>query len=64
MSEDKKFDFTKHQLPKASKWYLFKLVFYITVLTILLWLIFRGGNAKKTNLNEDELTEMTIKPKF
>lgn len=35
MEEDRSIDLKQHTLPKVSKWYLVRIVFYVVMLTII-----------------------------
>lgn len=64
MDEKPKFDFRRHQLPKASKWYLIRIAIYVVVLIILGVLIVQVMSKKPEQMTEEELTTTTINPSF
>ena len=64
MEEKPKFDFQRHQMPKASKWYLIRIAIYVAVLIILGVLIAQVLTKKPKHLTEEELTNTTINPSF
>jgi hypothetical protein len=62
MEERKKFDFSRYQLPKASKWYIIRTAFYIVILVILGILIFKITRKGNSIPQEHELEETIISP--
>lgn len=52
MEDQRKVDFKKYAAKPASKWYLARIVFYIVLLTGLLFFFFSQNGKKKVDLKE------------
>ncbi len=49
----------QYQMPKVKKWYLYKLIFYVILLSILIYFVIQqskdGNYSKPTNQNLNEI---------
>ncbi len=59
MEDDHSIDLKQHTLPKVSKWYLIRIIFYVVMLAIIA-LVWHFTSEKKKSLNAgDNIEEVT-----
>lgn len=54
MEDERKVDFKKYVSAPVSKWYLARIIFYIVLLTGLLYLFFSQNNKKTADIDTIE----------
>lgn len=57
MKEERKIDFKRHTSPPVSKMYLFKIVFYVVLLGVMGYFLFKG-NKSKPKVDAKDITEI------
>lgn len=57
MKEERKINFKRYTSPPVSKMYLFKIVFYVILLVVMGYFLFKG-NKKKTQVKVKDITEI------
>ena len=58
MKDERKIDFKRHTSPPVSKMYLFKIIFYVVMLGVLSYFLFRT-NPSKEKVDSKDITEIT-----
>lgn len=57
MKEERNIDFKRHTSPPVSKMYLLKIVFYVVMLSVMLYFMFRN-DSKSVKTQEKEIREI------
>ncbi|MDG1428138.1 MAG: hypothetical protein P8M19_03250 [Crocinitomicaceae bacterium] len=63
MKDDRSIDLKQHALPKVSKWYLVRIIFYVIMLAIIgiVWYYTRGKEKPvKDAASVEEVTDVKI----
>ncbi len=58
MKEERKIDFKRHTSPPVSKMYLLKVVFYVLMLGVLSYFLFKLS-SKKQRIKPEEIKEIS-----
>jgi len=57
MEDRKKLDFKRYTLPPVSRWYLWRIIFYVVLLIVVSAIIYATMDMKK-GTNPDEIMEI------